>query len=253
MAMNLSKTQIDRLGDRLKKGDITEDDLRLLDTYRRSFADAYDEVVGAVRKELGLEPTGRPAKSTTSISEKLRRESIRLTQIQDIAGCRLIVPDIANQDQVVQSLSRLFENTNIVDRRQKPSHGYRAVHVIVTHLGKVVEIQVRTALQHLWAEFSEKLSDRIGLAIKYGAGNDKIRETLLSLSNTVAARESNEIGLNNLLSRSSSDNDVPDVFKQDLALLQEEFNMEKENLLKFFQDIISDVARLRGDRDDISD
>lgn len=33
----LSKTQIDRLGDRLRKGNIQQDDLRLLDIYRRSF------------------------------------------------------------------------------------------------------------------------------------------------------------------------------------------------------------------------
>jgi putative GTP pyrophosphokinase len=90
MTTEMSKTQIDRLGDRLKKGNITEDDLRLLDQYRRSFTEAYEFVVGAIRKELSLEPTGRPAKSTTSIADKLRRESIRLTQIQDIAGCRLI-------------------------------------------------------------------------------------------------------------------------------------------------------------------
>lgn len=102
MAKELSKTQVDRLGDRLRKGDITEDDLRLLDRYRRSFSEAYDSVVHAVRKELALEPIGRPAKSTTSISDKLRRESIRLSQIQDIAGCRLIVADIATQDSVVE-------------------------------------------------------------------------------------------------------------------------------------------------------
>jgi hypothetical protein len=35
MASEISKTQIDRLGDRLKKGNITEADLRLLDSYRR--------------------------------------------------------------------------------------------------------------------------------------------------------------------------------------------------------------------------
>ena len=38
----LSKTQIDRLGDRLRTGDISEADLRLLDSYRRSFTDAYE-------------------------------------------------------------------------------------------------------------------------------------------------------------------------------------------------------------------
>src|SRR5256885_3801831 len=166
MAREMSKTQIDRLGDRLRKGNISEADLRLLDQYRRSFTDAYEVVVGAIRKELALEPTGRPAKSTTSISEKLRRESIRLTQIQDIAGCRIIVADIIKQDEVVQSLKNLFGNVTVVDRRQQPSHGYRAVHVIIKHQGKLIEIQVRTALQHLWAELSEKFSDVSDPAIK---------------------------------------------------------------------------------------
>lgn len=92
-----SKTQIDKLGERLKEGNIAEDDLRLLDEYRLSFSEAYETVVGVIQNQLGLEPTGRPAKSTTSISEKLRRESIRLTQIQDIAGCRLVVPDVSRR------------------------------------------------------------------------------------------------------------------------------------------------------------
>ena len=95
MAIEISKTQIDRLGERLKKGNITEEDLRLLDEYRRSFTKAYETVVGIIRNEVTLEPTGRPAKSTSSISDKLRREHIRLTQIQDIAGCRLVVTDIS--------------------------------------------------------------------------------------------------------------------------------------------------------------
>jgi GTP pyrophosphokinase len=105
----LTKNQVDRLGDRLRKGDISDDDLRLLDSYRRSFTEAYEAVVGQIRDQLGLEPTGRPAKSTTSISEKLRRESIRLTQMQDIAGCRLIVENIAKQDEVTAQLKERFE------------------------------------------------------------------------------------------------------------------------------------------------
>ena len=109
----MTKTQIDRLEDRLRKGSVPEADLRLLDLYRRSFAEAYEAVVGSIRQQLGLEPTGRPAKSTTSISEKLRRESIRLTQMQDIAGCRLIVSDIANQEGVVEALARPFEDVTI--------------------------------------------------------------------------------------------------------------------------------------------
>jgi hypothetical protein len=41
----LSKSQIDRLGDRLKKGSPSEADVRLLDEYRRSFGEAYEAVV----------------------------------------------------------------------------------------------------------------------------------------------------------------------------------------------------------------
>src|SRR5437763_2062336 len=180
MAGELSKTQIDRLGDRLRKGNISEADLRLLDQYRRSFSGAYEVVVGAIRTELGLEPTGRPAKSTTSISDKLRRESIRLTQIQDIAGCRLIVPDVAVQESVVQSLKNLFEDTTTIDRRERPSYGYRAVHVVVKHSGKLIETQVRTSLQQLWAELSEKYSDVVDPAIKYGGGSKDAQELLES-------------------------------------------------------------------------
>lgn len=80
----LSKTQIDRLGDRLREGSPSEDDLRLLDDYRLSFGEAYDTVVRTIREELQLEPTGRPAKSTSSLIEKLHRESIRLSEVHGI-------------------------------------------------------------------------------------------------------------------------------------------------------------------------
>jgi hypothetical protein len=40
-----SNTQIDRLGDRLRKGDISDEDLRALDEYRLSFSDAYEFVM----------------------------------------------------------------------------------------------------------------------------------------------------------------------------------------------------------------
>lgn len=195
----LSKNQIDRLGDRLRKGDISEADLRLLDSYRRSFGDGYEIVVSEIRDRLSLEPTGRPAKSTTSIIDKLQRESIRLSQMQDIAGCRLTVDDTTAQDEVVAQLTTLFEKVTIVDRRPNPSHGYRAVHFLVEQSGKLVEVQVRTLLQHLWAEVSEKLSDVIEKEIKYGGGPIEIAKPLAELSDKVENIESNERLLHVLL------------------------------------------------------
>jgi ppGpp synthetase/RelA/SpoT-type nucleotidyltranferase len=193
LAVKLSKTQIDRLGDRLRKGSPTEADLRLLDDYRLSFGEAYDTVVRTVRDQFKLEPTGRPAKSTSSIIEKLNRETIRLSQMQDIAGCRVLVADVAEQDRVVASLRSVFPDASVVDRRANPSYGYRAVHVIAEISGKSIEIQVRSPLQHLWAEFSEALSDVVDPNIKYGRGNDKIRHMLTEVSVLVADFEQTEM------------------------------------------------------------
>lgn len=236
MATELSKTQVDRLGDRLRKGNITEADLRLLDQYRRSFTEAYDVVVETIRKELKLEPTGRPAKSTTSISDKLRRESIRLSQIQDIAGCRLIVSDITAQESVVQSLTSLFEHATVSDRRRKPSHGYRAVHVIVNSGGNLIEIQVRTAMQQLWAELSEKFSDVIDPAIKYGGGKAGIQMLLTELSALVANVES--------LETTSAERPVG---------FNERLNSLRKDIAKLLRDIIERAEVFKGEDDDISD
>src|SRR5262249_50146389 len=152
-----TKTQIDRLGNRLRQGNVSEADLRLLDSYRRSFAPVYEHVIATIREAVHYPPTGRPAKSTTSIVEKLLRESIRLTQMQDIAGCRLVVPHIGTQNRIVKLLVKEL-SAEVSDRRKHPSHGYRAVHLIAKADDKQIEVQVRTRLQHLWAEFSEKLS-----------------------------------------------------------------------------------------------
>lgn len=188
----MTKTQIDRLGARLKKAQFEDADLRLLDGYRRSFADAYNAVVLAIRETLLLQPTGRPSKSTPSIVEKLGRESIRLSQMQDIAGCRVVVSDFSEQELVVSKLHSHFDTAVVIDRRKKPSHGYRAVHIIVTTCERNVEIQVRTALQHRWAEFSEKLADVRDPAFKYGGGEETLRRQLFDISDLVGAIESLE-------------------------------------------------------------
>jgi ppGpp synthetase/RelA/SpoT-type nucleotidyltranferase len=168
---------------------LIDSDLKSLDEYRRSFGEAYATVVQTIREQLHLEPTGRPAKSTTSIIDKLRRESIRLTQIQDVAGCRIIVADVAEQERVVMSLSAAFPTATVVDRRAKPSHGYRAVHIIVSVAAKLVEIQIRTFMQHVWAETSEKLADTIDPGLKYGEGPETYKVMLTHASRGVQAVE----------------------------------------------------------------
>ena len=115
---------------------------------------------------------------------------MRLTQMQDIAGGRILVSDIATQDKLIANLSAMFEVT-VMDRRVKPSHGYRAVHVVVKSAEFPVEIQVRTELQHVWAELSEKLADSFGIDTKYGGGPEFTRKNLTVLSLLIEKFERN--------------------------------------------------------------
>lgn len=186
-----SKSQIDRLGERLKSEAHTEEDLRLLNEYRKSFHESYRHVMVHIR-ETGHAPTGRSAKSTVSIVQKLRRESIRLSQMQDIAGCRVVVHDIKNQDTLTTQILNLLPHITVIDRRELPSHGYRAVHIIAEADRSPIEIQIRTRLQHLWAELSERFSDFVDPTIKYGGGPSVYREKLAICSNHVAYCEEME-------------------------------------------------------------
>jgi hypothetical protein len=107
-------------------------------------------------------------------------------------------------DRTTTQNKTLFDDISIVDRRQYPSHGYRAVHAIVRQQGKPVEIQIRTLLQHLWTELSEKLADVFRQAVKYGGGDERIKTMLAQASSMVAEQESDEAGLIQLHAESLS-------------------------------------------------
>ena len=58
-------------------------------------------------------------------------------------GYRIVLPDKQDQDRIVESLQAIFPRASVIDRRVKPQHGYRAVH-LVARIGVCIEIQVRT-------------------------------------------------------------------------------------------------------------
>jgi putative GTP pyrophosphokinase len=258
--MPFSKTKIDRLGDRLRVGPATEGDLRLLDEYRRTFQNAYDTVVRRLR-DRGEFPTGRPAKSTISIIEKLRRESLRLSQMQDVAGCRVVVRNVLEQDNLVAELRDEFHRTAIMDRRLSPSFGYRAVHIIAEESGKPIEIQVRTLLQHLWAEASEKSSDVLDPSIKYGGGPEQWRMFLTKSSESVAAFEVYEVAHFKLTTskevadvsyedfrnkaESLSEDDLPEGKYQEIKATLHRLTLERQRREQEFREMVEDLERCR--------
>lgn len=172
-ASRVSGNQLDKLGKRLMQpGQISESDYELLAQVDEMYGAAAAIVVGCLR-DLGFQPTERGFKSTGSIVDKLHRQGITLRGIQDLAGARIIVNGgRPEQDQTKDSIIAAFRSSTkspfVIDRRKEPSFGYRAVHIIIYEKGLAVEVQVRTVLQDIWAQMSEKLGDMWGRDIRYG-------------------------------------------------------------------------------------
>lgn len=172
LAMGLTNSQIDKLGERLRSC-VTVDpaDLELLQELRRDYDEAMQEAQVRVAEALPALPTPTSRlKTIQTLIGKLRREQhMNLSQMQDIAGLRLVQDMSLNeQTALAATVGALFENPKLVDRRVKPTFGYRAVHVVVRINGRLVEVQLRTALQDRWAQIVERMADHWGRQIRYG-------------------------------------------------------------------------------------
>ncbi len=171
-----SKSQIDKLGDRLRHDPISPEDLALLQEY----ISAHSDAMVTVQEELALlfpDLTVTPRlKTRDTLVDKLRRMSTRLSSIQDVAGVRLSpVPNLQSQDEASARITAAFPNSRVVDRRANPSHGYRALHIIVMRSDRAVEVQVRTEAQDRWAQTMERIAFQWGRQTRYGKPPDNPR------------------------------------------------------------------------------
>jgi len=152
----LSRSQVDKLGDRLRAGPVGEDDIRLLDGFKGSVQSHTADIARRVEEAV---PT---------------------------------LPDLTNYAR--PALEAVLGEVKIVDRVGETTRdGYRALHVIA-HSGYFqYEVQLRTRLQHAWAELSEKLADRFGQGLKYGEGPPDQQLFLAGLSRDIAEFEVDEV------------------------------------------------------------
>lgn len=177
MSLPISKSQIDRLGQRLIACESPADeDLALLE----DVLIAYAGVVFQARQILDVlendgfrdvSITGR-AKTTQTTLEKLVRNKSRLSSVEDLAGVRIVADiTLSEQDALAERVRELFggvESCRLIDRRADPRSGYRAVHVVAKLNGVPLEIQVRTKCQDAWANYYEATADAFGRGIRYG-------------------------------------------------------------------------------------
>ncbi|MCY3839335.1 MAG: hypothetical protein OXH09_11955, partial [Gammaproteobacteria bacterium] len=107
------------------------------------------------------------------------------SDLEDIAGCRVIVPSLVDVEHVTLECAKL-DVTRARDYRDSDRNGYRAVHLTIRASdGNLVELQIRTRIQHGWAQLTERAAAIAGIEVKYGGGPDDIRALLDSFSKMV--------------------------------------------------------------------
>jgi hypothetical protein len=118
-----------------------------------------------------------------SIDQKLNRfPKLKLSEIQDIGGCRSVVSTVSEVKKLVETYKKseirheLDDEDDYISNPKKS--GYRSHHLIYRYKsdrntiynGLKIEIQIRTQLQHAWATAVETTGRFIGQDLKSGKG-----------------------------------------------------------------------------------
>ncbi len=141
-------------------------------------------------------------KRLSSIELKLARfDWLRLSDMQDIAGCRAVVSSVRRVDELV----RLYKKSDIKhklddedDYIRKPKRsGYRSYHLIYRYFSDrkdtynelKIEMQLRSPLQHAWATAVETVGTFIQQALKSSQGEREWLRFFALMGSAVALRE----------------------------------------------------------------
>lgn len=194
-----SKARIDKAGRLLSTppDPLTEEYLELedvFDTYRKTFLPKLTELTSQI--QFWLTNNGehyyiaQRLKRKPQILRKLRRLSARLTQRQDIGGCRIIVRSNRQVDELKDFIEKKIAETEYLNlvratdyrSRGRDDSGYRAVHLIIENKEKVIELQIRSMIQHYWAESIERTSVIYGSHLKEQEGDPVVIKYFKNLS-----------------------------------------------------------------------
>ena len=185
-----SSGEVDRLGERLREADgrlRSAEDVAMYVAWSTGYARAMQEVRTAIFEravEASVEGTiSSRVKQIDSVAAKLRRmPSTRLSRLEDIAGCRIVVATTRDADRLAGACSAL-KISRKRNYHESPHNGYRALHLTVRASDeRPVELQIRTEIEDLWANLTERCAALVDPELKYGGGPQEFREFLDRMS-----------------------------------------------------------------------
>lgn len=200
--MPRSKAQVDRAGGQLRAWFLGEtaaaaldeppldEAVKVVSDWRATFFEPLNLVTGTVARCTGTSPTFRHKRMSRIVYKLVRFPSMRLTQMEDIGGCRVVVPARTDLEAARAAVLQQWSDAGLDDYLERPKDtGYRAIHVVAVESGRAVEIQLRTARQNEWADVVERTDDRLDTMLKDGKGPPDLQEYFCQAAARIAIEE----------------------------------------------------------------
>ena len=172
-------------------------------------------------------------KRLSSIEGKLQRYAVndlKLADMQDIAGCRVIMDSVDYVMELVEGYKEkyskhILDSYNDYIRAPKRS-GYRGYHLIFRYKGDKhkeydelkIEMQLRSTLQHYWATAVETVDIFQGEGLKSSRGNQQWARFFALMGSAMAIKEGRRR--------------IPHTPRNDSELVEELKNLERQLSVK---------------------
>jgi putative GTP pyrophosphokinase len=207
-----TKTQIRNAGKILKMNPKNLEALDILSSFRSAHAYPLNSIQDNLRKQARKVEKDTDSviisqrlKRMPSILSKIEREpSMELTRMQDIGGCRAIFATTQEVEACKNALikSKMQHNPpeRMYDYIENPKNsGYRGIHIVYKFVSEspqfsqyndmLIEVQLRTRLQHNWATAVETVGIFTGEALKSSQGNEDWQDFFRLVSTWFAHKE----------------------------------------------------------------
>lgn len=210
----ISKKQVTKAGKALRDeldgkvdlpDDVREQYLDVVDDFRRAHGRPLASVAANLHyyvrdyrdEDLGTGKVAQRLKRRRTIIDKLSRHpNMALSTMQDIGGCRAVLPKEAHVYEVAERLQKQkrWRIIDIDDYMQRPKpDGYRALHLVVQRHGCRIEVQLRSITQHSWAEVIEATDRQSAWGdLKLGRGPEILARYYALGADLLAAHERGE-------------------------------------------------------------
>ena len=210
MSCKLSKNKARKAGEVLACEDASEEEKREAIAVVNQWREAHRELFCTIPTELkaiayAVDPDAivvARIKRIDTIVGKLRRPGLnmKLNEMFDIVGCRIITKDIHSARQISNQVEKQLSvkaGTGIKDYIAYPKrNGYRSTHIISRHdapeaglSNLFCETQIRTQLQHAWATALETYDVATKGSLKFGSGSKSEERLFALISNAFAFKE----------------------------------------------------------------